>query len=115
MPRWQLRYLISCAAIIGWCAAYTLAAWGEWTVLIYDPLDRSWWWDDTTGGPVPINYFGFVLWGLGGATVGGALAAIVARLWRRALPDVALRMLGAWAVTAFLLAGTYFLWTLWPF
>lgn len=112
MPRWQLRYAIACAAIIGWCAAYTLAAWGEWTMLIYDPMARAWSWDDTTGGPVPINYWGLVLWGIGGAAVGGAVAGTAAAVWRRTIPDVALRLLGAWAVTAFLLAGTYFAWTL---
>ncbi len=115
MPRWQLRYAIACAAIIGWCAAYTLAAWGRWTVLLYDPIEHAWWWSSERPGPLPINYWGLMLWGVGGAACGTLLVSIGARLWRREIPPVALRVLGAWAITAFLLAGTYFWWTLWPF
>ncbi len=115
MPRWQLRYAIACCAIIGWSLAYTLASWGGWTKLFYDPLSRRWWWGDTAATPIPINYWGLVLWGIGGAAFGVAVAAIAARLWRRPLPGAVQLLLGAWAMTGFAYAGTYYMWTLWPF
>ena len=115
MPRWQLRYAIACVAITGWSIAYALASWGQWPRLIYDPLAHDWWLGAHTGGPVPIDYWGLNLWGAGGAALGAALAYAFARLYRRPLPRVALHLVGAWTLTAFLYAGTYFTWTLWPF
>ena len=58
---------------------------------------------------------GTVLWGASGALVGAALGAGGARLWRRPLPPRTIGLLGAWAMTAFLYAGTYYMWNLWPF
>jgi hypothetical protein len=115
VPRWQERYAIACSAIIGWSLAYGLASWSRWTRLVYDPLSREWSWRQATYSPTPIDYWGLLAWGLGGAVVGAAIAVIGARLWRRALPRVVQTLLGAWAVTAFLYAGTYFTWMLWPF
>jgi hypothetical protein len=115
VPADQRRYLIACCAIVGWCLAYALASWSQWTRLIYDPLAREWSWSARPSGPVPIDYWGLVLWGIGGAVVGVAIAHVGTWLWRRPLPRVVQGLLGAWAVTAFLYAGTYFMWTLWPF
>jgi hypothetical protein len=115
MPRWQLRYAIACTAIVGWALAYALAGWHQWTRLHYDPLARSWGWQRHAASPVPIDYWGLALWGAGGAALGAALALVAGRLWRRPLPPSVLTILGAWAITAFLYAGTYFTWSLWPF
>jgi hypothetical protein len=115
VPPWQLRYAIACVGITGWSIAYALASWGQWPRAIYDPLAHAWRLGDRPGGPVPIDYWGLVAWGVGGAAVGIAIAFAGARLWRRPLPRLAQVLLGAWAITAFLYAGSYFTWTLWPF
>lgn len=49
-----------------------------------------------------------------------ALMAALLRLaptrWRQALSgDRGLHLLGAWSVAAFVYAGAYFTWNLWPF
>jgi len=115
VPRWQLRYAIACAAIIGWSLAYALASWSRWPRVIYDPLAREWSVASRLPSPVPIDYLGLVAWGTGGAALGAALALVASRFWKKPLPPIALTLLGAWALTAFLYAGTYFTWTLWPF
>jgi hypothetical protein len=115
VPRWQLRYAIACTAIAGWSIAYALASWGQWPRLIYDPLAHSWALRSRPGGPIPIDYWGLIAWGAGGLILGALIALLFSRLYRRPLPRLALGLLGAWALTAFLYAGTYFTWTLWPF
>lgn len=115
MPRWQIRWTIACAAIIGWSLAYALASWSRWPRLFYDPLARTWFWARSADSPVPIDYWGLTLWGLGGAVVAVLLALAGTRLWHRPLPRAAIGLFGAWALTAFLYAGTYFMWSLWPF
>jgi hypothetical protein len=105
VPPSQRRYAIVCCAIVGWCLAYALASWSRWTRLMYDPLAREWSFSTRTSGPVPIDYWGLVAWGIGGAVVGVALALIGSALWRRPLPRLVQGLLGAWA----------FMWTLWPF
>ena len=65
-------------------------------------------------GALAITYLGSVAWALGGAAcgliVGAALCALVKHPW----PDRWLRLFGAWAITAILLAGSYETWNLWP-
>jgi hypothetical protein len=115
VPRWQLRFAIACCAITGWSLAYALASWSRWPRLFYDPLAHDWYLGDRAASPVPIDYLGLVAWGAGGAAVGAGVALAGSRLWRKALPRTVEVLLGAWALTAFLYAGTYFTWTLWPF
>ncbi|HVV83457.1 MAG TPA: hypothetical protein VHE35_10315 [Kofleriaceae bacterium] len=114
-PRWQSVQAIACAAVVGWTLAYALCDWGGWHRLTYDPYLARWTW---TSGPtprVPINYLGGLLWGLGGAVVGASVAALGLRLWRRPLPPTVLGLAAAWALTGVALAGTYYMWTIWPF
>lgn len=115
VPRWELRYAIACAGIIGWCLAYAFASWNRWTRLYYDPLERAWSWRTAAPSPVPIDYWGLVLWGVGGAVVAIGVTLVAAAAWRRPVPRAVRTLLGAWALTAFLYGGTYFTWTLWPF
>jgi hypothetical protein len=112
MPRAQRAYVIATCAIIAGAFAYAACEWGSWPRLRYLPLQ-----DEVTLRPSPaisIVYPGIVAWGLGGmicgAVVGAALCRIVPRPW----PDRALHLFGAWAITAILLAGGYFTWSLWP-
>lgn len=115
MPNWQRTYLIACCAVIGYTLAYALSVYGEWPKLTYFPYERSWEMVTTPPGPVPSNYVGIVLWGVGGATVGAAGAWLFSRLYRRELAPRWLHLFGGWALTGFVLAGAFFTWNLWPF
>lgn len=112
-PRWQRAYVIAMCAIIGGAFAYAACDWGRWPRLTYFPfreaIELS-----TATSPTAMIYLGLVAWGLGGtacgALVGAGLLAAVPRPW----PDRVLHLFGAWAITAILLAGGYFTWSLWP-
>jgi hypothetical protein len=113
MPRWQRAYIIATCAIIGFAFAYAACDWGQWTKLVYLP---------TTGeltlapppGAITIPYWGMLAWGAGGAATGAVIAVILVRIAARPWPDRVLGLFGAWAITAILLAGSYYTWSLWP-
>lgn len=114
-PRWQRVYAIAVCAVVGGALAYALCDWHQWTRLQLDPYRGTLWWSDGPTRTIPINYYGGLLWGAGGALAGAALGALAIRLWRRPLSP-ALQSLGAaWALTAVILAGAYYHWSLWPF
>ncbi|MEZ4358733.1 MAG: hypothetical protein R3B48_01020 [Kofleriaceae bacterium] len=113
-PRWQRAYLVACCALIGAAIAYWLAHWAQLPILCYAPLERRWTFSPPSDGPV-ITYLGIVLWGASGFAVGAALGALAAAVWRQRLGASALRLLGAWALTGFVLCGWYYTWNLWPF
>ncbi|MCB9570977.1 MAG: hypothetical protein H6709_02705 [Kofleriaceae bacterium] len=115
VPPWQRRYLIATTAIVGWALGYALAAWSQWPRVMYDPLRRAWLVRARPGSPVPIDYWGLMLYGASGAAVGGAAALLALAAWRRPVPARVLNLLGAWAITAFVLGGGYFMWTLLAF
>ena len=114
-PAWQAIYALATAAVIGWCLAYGLADWGGWPRLTLDAHTGSWSWVSGPTPRVPINYYGGLLWGTGGAVTAAALAGLGLRLWRRPLPPALIGLLAAWAATAVALAGAYYTWMLWPF
>lgn len=114
MPRYQRIYLVACAMALGFFGAYCLAEWAALPRLTYFPLAREWQLWSRPPGPLPMGYVGLILWGLGGGLIGGALAWLVSsRL--RPLSDGALRMIGAWTLSAFVIGGGFFTWNLWPF
>lgn len=115
MPAWQRVYAIAIAAVTAGALTYALCDWGHWTRLHYGPYDGDWSWRGGPTASIPINYFGTILWGLGGALVGAVVGFGATALWRRPLPRAAQQVGTAWAITAALLAGTYYLWHLWPF
>lgn len=114
MPAWQRRFVIACAAVIGYCVAYVVCDFGGFSKLTYDPLDRTWFFTDQPT-PIAMGYLGIVLWGLGGAAVASAIAYVATRLLDRELPGQVNNLMGAWALTAFAYAGVYYTWGLWPF
>jgi hypothetical protein len=59
-----------------------------------------------------MQYVGTILWGCIGAAV---LAGATVFLWRIQLQRRGLFLANAWAATAFVFAGAYFTWNLWPF
>lgn len=112
----QRAYLIACAALIGACLAYWLPHWAGLPLLLYVPLERRWTFTPPLDTPA-ITYFGLLAWGAAGLLVGALLGAALTALppLRRPLSPPALRVAGAWALTAFVLTGWYYTWNLWPF
>jgi hypothetical protein len=114
VPRWQRVYLTACALVIGYAGTYSLAEWSAWPKLFYFPLRGEWALYGRPPTPLAMGYLGLVAWGAGGALVAAAAAWLVSG-WLPALGDRAIKLVGAWTLTAFLLAGTFFTWNLWPF
>jgi hypothetical protein len=113
VPRWQRAFVIATCALIGAAFAYAACDWGHWPRLTYMPV-RGEWAMRAASGAVSMTYLGIVAWGVGGAAVGALAGAAVCAVARKPLPDRLLLLLGAWAVTAILLVGGYFTWSLWP-
>jgi hypothetical protein len=114
MPRAQRAFVIAMCAIIGGAFAYAACDWGRWPRLTYLPLTGRVTFDSGSSGPTSIIYLGTVAWGLGGAVCGALVGAVLTRLAPRPWPDRVLHLFGAWALTAIVLAGTYYTWSLWP-
>lgn len=113
MPRSQRAFVIAACAVIGGAFAYAACDWGQWPKLAYLPITGG-----VTmhapAGALAITYLGNVAWGTGGAACGAVVGALVCAMVRRPWPDRALQLVGAWAITAILLAGSYYTWSLWP-
>jgi hypothetical protein len=113
MPRWQRAYVIAACAVIGGAFAYAACDWGQWPRLAYLPLSGELTFH-APAGAIAITYPGVVAWGLGGAACGALVGAALCAIVRKAWPERALLLVGAWAITAILLAGAYYTWSLWP-
>ena len=112
MPRQQRAYVIAMTAVIGGAFAYAACEWGRWPRLTYLPLKGDITFESTPS--IAIVYLGIVLWGIGGLVVGALVGAVLTTIFPRPWSDLVLRLFGAWAITAILLAGGYFTWSLWP-
>ena len=112
-PRWHRTYVIALGAVIGGALAYALVDWGGWSRATYDPYRDRWSWRSGATPTIGINYYGGLLWGLGGAAVGAVVGRIAAR-WQVVRTDRARTLLAAWALTSVALAGAYYWWNLWP-
>jgi hypothetical protein len=115
VPAWQRTYLVACAAVIGFAVAYALCDWAAWPRAVYAPLERSLRLERPPVGRDEISYLGMVAWGAGGALVAVLAALAALHFVRRPLASRWLRLAGAWALTAVLLAGAFHTWSLWPF
>lgn len=113
MPRAQRAHVIAMSAIIGGAFAYAACEWGRWPRLVYAPLGDGFA-ITTAASPTTLTYLGIVAWGAGGMLCGAVVGAVLVRIVPRPWPDRALRLFGAWAITAILLAGLYFTWSLSP-
>ena len=112
MPRQQRAFVIAMCAIIGAAFAYAACDWGRWPRLTYLPLHREITFDHSPS--VSITYLGLMAWGIGGLVIGALVGAVLSKIFPRPWTDLVLRLFGAWAITAILLAGSYFTWSLWP-
>jgi hypothetical protein len=113
MPRWQRAYVIATSAIIGAAFAYAACDWGQWPKLIYLPVTGEFTMSPPPGA-ITIVYWGVLAWGVGGAVTGALVGAVLVRLFPKSWPERALQLFGAWAITAVLLTGLYYTWSLWP-
>jgi hypothetical protein len=112
MSRGHRAYVIAMCAVIGGAFAYAACDWGRWPHLIYLPLSGSF--TLTSTSPLAIHYLGLVGWGIGGACAGALVGVIACRIAPRPWPAHVYQLFGAWAITAIVLAGCYFTWSLWP-
>ena len=112
MSRAHRAYVIAMCAVISGAFAYAACDWGHWPHLIVLPVQRRVTFD--AGGALAIHYLGLAAWGAGGVCTGALLGAAACRIAPRPWPAAAYRLLGAWAITALVLAGGYFTWNLWP-
>lgn len=112
MPRAQRAYVIAMCALIGGAFAYAACEWGLWPRLTYFPLREELALEAAPG--ISMAYPGIVAWGLGGIATGALVGALLCRIVPRPWPERVLHLFGAWAITAILLAGSYFTWALWP-
>jgi hypothetical protein len=104
-----------CGSVIGFALGYTLSDFSGWRKLYYRPLARVWELTARPSTPDAMVYVGLVLWGLGGAVVGGLVVFVALRFVAADVPRRWLDLAGAWALTAVALTGAYFTWNLWPF
>lgn len=112
MSRAHRAYVIAMCAIIGGAFAYAACDWGHWPHLIYLPLSGRFVLEPSPA--IAIHYVGIVAWGAGGACTGALVGAVLCRAVPRRWPAHAYQLLGAWAITAIFLAGSYFTWSVWP-
>jgi hypothetical protein len=113
MPRWQRAYAIATCALIGAAFAYAACDWAQWPRLTYLPVQGAWTISAHPTG-IAITYIGVVAWGLGGLCIGAILGATLCRIYRRPLSTRLTQLLGAWSITAILLVGAYYTWSVWP-
>lgn len=116
MPTWQRAFVLASCSIIAAALAYVASDWGAWPKLTIQPVTGEVTMTATPGS-LEIPYLGLVAWGAGGAACGvvvGALLCLPSTLGARPWSDRALGLFGAWAITAVLLAGGYYMWNLWP-
>ena len=113
MPRWQRIYIIATCAVIAGAFAFAACDWGQWPKLTYLPLPGSWTMHPPPGA-LAITYMGSLAWAISGAAVGAIVGAMLCAIAKKSWTDRLLRLFGAWAITAILLAGFYNTWNLWP-
>ena len=103
------RYFALCGAIIGWALGVLVPSYGRWPSIWLDPQTHRWY-VARAAGPVPIGYYGLVVWGI----VGAAAGALVGRALSRRGRDESFGLAAAWALTAILVAAAYYTFQLWP-
>ena len=103
------RYFALCGAIIGWALGVLIPQYGHWPTLWLDP-ERHRWFFARTAGPIPIGYYGLILWGILGTITGGLAGFALARRGR----NESFGLAAAWALTAITVAAAYYTFELWP-
>jgi hypothetical protein len=105
-------YFAVCAGLIGFVLCYALPIYAHLPHHFYDPIAHAWLWT-SSAGPVPMGYWGQMVWALSGALLLAGVASAVTR-WLRPASERTIWLWGAWALTAALIVGGYFTWNNWP-
>ena len=112
MSRPDRIYFVSCAALIGFALFYALPIYAHFPHHYYDPIAHHWLWTGSAG-PIPMGYFGQILWGVSGGLLAAGVASVVTR-FLKASSERAHVLWGAWALTALIVVLGYFTWNNWP-
>ncbi len=108
----QRVYFTVCAALIGFSLSYALPIYAHLPRHFYDPLARKWLWS-AGAGPIPMGYYGQMVWAVTGALLLAGVAAAITR-WLRPPSERAYALWGAWALTSMIVVIGYFTWNNWP-
>ncbi|CAN5326208.1 hypothetical protein BH11MYX1_BH11MYX1_33590 [soil metagenome] len=110
MPRYQRAFVIAVCTLIGAGFAYAACDWGSWPRAAYLPITGELTFHPREGS-ITMMYVGIIAWGVGGAACGALFGAGVCAVWRKPIPERLLQVAGAWAITAIVLAGSYYTWS----
>lgn len=105
--------LVAAAAAIGYALGYALPAYAHLPNLYYDPVARRFLFGPRPG-PVPMGYYGQVVYGVAIALLAAAVTAVASRARGRPPTERGLGLATAWALTALALVAAYFTWNNWP-
>lgn len=116
VPAWQRAYIVATVALTAAVLTACAASFGGWPRLIYVPYDRRWVVasEAPPGATAAMMFMGIVAWALAAGLVVGAACHVVLHVRARPVPVAALRVVGAWALTACVLGAGYFVWMIWP-
>ena len=103
------RYFAVCGGLTGWALGVLVPSYARWPTPFYDPAARRWLLA-RTAGPLPIGYYGLVLYGVAFALIGAA----VGRLAGRRAQSESIWLGAAWAMTAVVVTCAYYTFQLWP-
>jgi hypothetical protein len=115
MPRWQRVYLAACCAVLGFAIGYAMCEYAGWPRVLYDAVRREVYLGRPPTARQAVSYWGLLLYGAAGALVAGGAGWGFGAVARRPMSDRWVRLIGAWTLTAVVLVGAFFTWSLWPF
>ena len=102
-----------CAAIVGYAIMYTLPIYARLPRTFYDPLARRWF-VASNAPPVPMGYYGQIVWGIAGALIAGGVTMMATSRIKSAPSERAFALGAAWTLTTIAIVLGYFTWNNWP-
>ena len=99
-----------CAGLIGYALFYTLPIYAHLPRTFYDPLARKWF-IAASSTPIPMGYFGQIVWAIAGALICAGAALM---LTRKSPTARGFTLGAAWTLTALAIVIGYFTWNNWP-
>ena len=103
-------FLASCAALIGYALCYALPIYARLPRIFYDPIARHFF-IAAGSTPIPMGYWGQILWAMGGALASAGVTLVLAR---RPPSARAFTLGAAWTLTTIAIVLGYFTWNNWP-
>jgi hypothetical protein len=106
-------FYATCAGLVGFALMYTLPIYARLTRTFYDPVARRWFLADHAT-PIPMGYYGQIVWGVAGALIAAGVAMVVASRSKSAPSARGFALGAAWTLTAIVIVLGYFTWNNWP-